>query len=174
MPWDCFWDHFGREPEPYYLHGLQSSASNFWLSIYAFAKPADIEFSWQNILQLAEWQVGDRWWNTTQRILKTCQKTIKLIEQLCFHAFHDSRLFSCHFIVGGDSLEGQLLNSRVPKWDLSTQVFTCVLSLQRKLLIDVFCIYLLVLLERLDSGDSEWHLGWWTTYSGKSLKMYSI
>ena len=44
------------------------------------------------------------------------------------------------------------------------QVFTCVLSLQRKLLIDVFCIYLLVLLERLDSGDSEWHLGWWTTY----------
>ena len=82
----------------------------------------------------------------------------------CIQKLYDSRLFSSHFIVGGDSLEGQLLNSRVPKWDLSMQVFTCVLSLQRKLLIDVFCIYLLVLLERLDSGDSEWHLGWWTTY----------
>ena len=35
-----------------------------------------------------------------------------------FHAFserwYDSRLFSCHFIVDGDPLEGQLVNSRVP------------------------------------------------------------
>ena len=30
----------------------------FWLSIYAFAKPADIEFPREMILQLAEQQVG--------------------------------------------------------------------------------------------------------------------
>ena len=35
----------GTEAELRYLYSSQSIASNFWLSIYAFAKPVDIEFS---------------------------------------------------------------------------------------------------------------------------------
>ena len=35
------------------LHGSRSIASNFWLSVYAFAKPADFEFSRERVLRLA-------------------------------------------------------------------------------------------------------------------------
>ena len=44
----------------------------------------------------------------------------------------DSELFSCRFIVGGESLEGQLVNSREPKVAiyLYTHVFMRVLSSQ--------------------------------------------
>ena len=42
---------------------------------------------------------------------------------------YDSRLFSCPLIIGSDSLEGQLVKSRVPEIAiLVTHVFTCVHS----------------------------------------------
>ena len=33
-------------------------ASNFWLTTYAFAKPADFKFPKEKVLRLAEQQVG--------------------------------------------------------------------------------------------------------------------
>ena len=39
----------------------------------------------------------------------------------------DSRPFSYRFILGGDSLEGQLVNSRVPKWQF---VYVCHFSVK--------------------------------------------
>ena len=36
-----FWD---RSRAVVAIHGLRSIASNFWLSTYAFAKPADFQF----------------------------------------------------------------------------------------------------------------------------------
>ena len=39
------------------VHGLQSIVSNFWLSIYAFSKPADIEFPQKKVVWLAEQQI---------------------------------------------------------------------------------------------------------------------
>ena len=43
-----------------YIYGSQSIASDFWLFIYAFAKPADFGFSQQKVLslRLAEHQVA--------------------------------------------------------------------------------------------------------------------
>ena len=134
---------------------------------------------------------GDRWWDSMQRILKMCQKSIKLIPQqgvwntVCFHAFserwYDSRLFSCRFIVGGDSLEGQLVNSWAPEIEFFfTHVFTRVLSSQqRKPLTRAFRIHPLVLLEQAAT-----ELVWTAVIfngseasepltNGRTLKMYS-
>ena len=52
-----------------------------------------------------------------QRILKIRQKSSKMsIDYHTFwHAFSERWLLSCCFTFNSDSLEGQLVNSRVPK-----------------------------------------------------------
>ena len=84
-------------------------------------------------LQNSRW--GDRWWNSMQRILKICQKTIKLIwlqisqYTVHFHAFseswYDSRLFSFCFTVGNDLLEGQQVNSWAPQIAIYLRMYSC-------------------------------------------------
>ena len=52
------------------------------------------------------------------RYIKTIILIIPYTGVLRFHAFikrwYDSRLFSCHLIVGSDPLEGELVNPREP------------------------------------------------------------
>ena len=49
-----------------YVHGSRSIASNFWLSMFAFAKPADFEFSREGT-RLVEQQEGWHHWKDISR-----------------------------------------------------------------------------------------------------------
>ena len=65
-------------------------------------------------------------------LLKICQKSIKLIRQQdgyniqCVFRCYDSRLFSCRFTIGSDSLEGQLVKSRVPQIAIYLCTYLCM------------------------------------------------
>ena len=63
--------------------------------------------------------------------------------------WYDFRLFSCNFIVGSESLEGQLVNSREPEITISLCMYLCMSFHQSSVnCLGVRC---------LDSVDSQWH-----------------
>ena len=120
------------------LHGSTSTVSNFWLSMYAFPKPGDIEFLREKVLRLTEQQVG--WQMVKYVVCREYRKYVRKASSLYdgkmsmdyhrytvrFHAFsesrYNSRLFSCPFVG-----THQKNNWRTPerlKCDLFTHVFT--------------------------------------------------
>ena len=88
-----------------------------------------------------------------QNILRTFPRILSRL--------YDSRLFSCHFIGGGDSIEGQLVNFQVPEIVIALHMYLCA---------SFHCsdlqMYSAFIMNKgvhncnqphLDSGDSECH-----------------